>query len=333
MARRAVRIGVLAAAIGAGLVVLAGFAVYDRYVGPGPLAAAKIVIIPKGARLEGIAEILHRERIIAQPVIFRLGARAGGRDRLLKAGEYEFTPAISMGEVVALLVAGRTYRRRLTIAEGLTTREVLALVRAAQGLTARLPLRPVAEGGLLPETYFYSLGDTRAGLVARMEKAMADEVARLWRDRAAGLTLDTPAAAVVLASMIEKETAVAAERPLVSAVFHNRLRRGMRLQSDPTVVYALTRGQRPLDRKLMRVDLTVRSPYNTYVVAGLPPGPIANPGRQSLRAALAPAVSDELYFVADGAGGHLFAATLAEHNRNVVRLRRLQRERRAATGK
>jgi len=162
MARRAVRIGVLAAVIGAGLAVLAGFAVYDRYVGPGPLAAAKIVIIPKGARLEGIAEILHRERIVAAPVIFRLGARAGGRDRLLKAGEYEFTPAISMAEVVALLVAGRIYRRRLTIAEGLTTREVLALVRAAQGLVGRPPRRAVAEGGLLPETYFYSLGWWRA---------------------------------------------------------------------------------------------------------------------------------------------------------------------------
>ena len=333
MSRRAVWGGIIAAVIVAGLVALAGFAAHDRYVRPGPLAASKLLLIPKGARVAGIAEILHRERVIADPLVFRLGARAGGRDRLLKAGEYEIGAASSMRDVVELLVAGRTYKRRLTVAEGLTTRQVLALVREAEGLAGPMPRRAGAEGTLLPETYFYSRGDTRAALIGRMKQAMDDEVAKSWRDRAEGLAVDTPAAAVALASIIEKETGVAAERPRISAVFHNRLRRGMRLQSDPTVAYAITGGRRTLERKLRRIDLAVRSPYNTYLVNGLPPGPIANPGRQSLRAALAPARSDELYFVADGAGGHLFATTLAAHNRNVARLRRLQRKRRKATGK
>jgi UPF0755 protein len=224
--------------------------------------------------------------------------------------------------VLSLLREGRTVVRHLTIPEGLTTVEILALLDDAPGLSG--DRSPPAEGTLLPETYNYSWGDSRAGMMARMQKAMAETLAKLWASRAAGLPLATPEAAVTLASLVEKETALAAERPRVAGVFVNRLRLGMRLQSDPTVVYALTAGKGPLGRELTRADLEVPSPYNTYRIDGLPPGPIANPGRAAIAAALQPLASRELYFVADGSGGHAFASTLEEHNRNVTRWRKLQ---------
>ena len=208
--------------------------------------------------------------------------------------------------------------------EGLTVAEVLALVGGAEGLAGEAD-GALAEGALLPETYNYSWGDDRGDLVDRMAAAMDAALAELWEGRADELPFDTPEEALVLASIVEKETGIAGERARVAAVFVNRLRRGMRLQSDPTVVYALTEGSGALGRQLIRDDLAVQHPYNTYVHAGLPPGPIANPGRASIAAALDPAVSGDLYFVADGSGGHAFAPTLAQHNRNVARWRRLRR--------
>ena len=181
------------------------------------------------------------------------------------------------------------------------------------------------EGSLLPETYLFTRGDTRAEIIARMQAAMT-AVDRLWAERAAGLPLDTPEEAVILASIIEKETGVNSERAVVAGVFVNRLRRGMRLQTDPTVIYALTNGERPLGRELWRRDLEVDSPYNTYKVVGLPPGPIANPGLSALEAAMNPAETEYFYFVADGSGGHAFAKTLRDHNRNVAEWRRFQRQ-------
>jgi UPF0755 protein len=186
----------------------------------------------------------------------------------------------------------------------------------------------VKEGGLLPETYFFSYGDSREGLVARMEQAMRDMLTGIWAKRSEGLSVRSRKEALVLASLIEKETGKPEERARISAVFHNRLKRGMRLQTDPTVVYAISGGDGPIDRPLTRGDLSITSPYNTYLKAGLPPGPIANPGVASLVAAVNPAPVEDLYFVADGNGGHLFARTLEEHNRNVARWRQMQRERR-----
>ena len=324
MRRATVRvIGLCALAVA---VIAAGFAwwCYDRYTRPGPLMASTTVLIPKGAGVDAIADKLAEARVIAEPHVFALVLRVTRRDHELHAGEFAFAPGSSMRKVARTILSGDTVKRRLTVAEGLTTKQIYALVRAADGLIGDMPTL-VGEGELLPETYFFSFGDTRASLVARMRKAMKKAVDDLWRAHGPTPHIKTRRDALTLASIIEKETGLASERPTVSAVFHNRLRRGMRLQSDPTVVYAVTKGDGPLQRALTYDDLAVESPYNTYRVGGLPPAPIANPGRASIAAALKPADSRYLYFVADGTGGHVFAHTLAEHNRNVARWRKIRR--------
>jgi UPF0755 protein len=213
--------------------------------------------------------------------------------------------------------------RRLTVAEGLTVAEVFRLLAETEALSGDLP-EPPPEGSLLPETYFYALGDDRAELVRRMQRGMRRLLDQLWPARAEALPLTERQQALILASIVDKETGVAAERGAVAAVFHNRLRQGMRLQSDPTVIYGLTDGNGPLDRELTRADWQHDSPYNTYRIEGLPPGPIGNPGRAALEAVLNPDDVDYLYFVADGSGGHAFGRTLDEHNRNVAKWRRIK---------
>ena len=314
--------GSLGAAI---LALVVAYRAHLDFVGPGPLKAATTVVVHRGSGVDAIASTLFFENVIGDRFLFQAGARLTGRSRTMRAGEYRFRAGISMDETIALLVSGETVKRRITIAEGLTAAEALGLVGADEGLTGDLPAG-VGEGSLLPETYYFSLGDSRVSLVRRMRESMETALASLWERRAPDLALETPEQALVLASIIERETGVAAERARISAVFHNRLRRGMRLQSDPTVAYALTLGSGPLDRPLSRSDLRVESPYNTYLVNGLPPAPIANPGRASIEAALHPAPTDELYFVADGSGGHAFARTFSEHLRNVARWRRIERQ-------
>ena len=329
MARLALHAGVFGP-LGAVLFAL-GFSyfAYLEFVRPGPLADSRTLVVHKGSGVESIATELRDRGVIRDRFLFKAGARFTGRSRAMRAGEYRFPAGISMDGAIALLASGETVRRRITVAEGLTTREALGLVAAAEGLSGDLPAG-VGEGSLLPETYYFSYGDSRVELVRRMRESMRKTLASLWEMRAPGIALATPEEALVLASIIERETAVALERARISAVFHNRLRRGMRLQSDPTVVYALTLGLAPLDRPLARKDLRVESPYNTYRTQGLPPTPIANPGRASIEAALHPARTDELYFVADGTGGHAFARTFPEHLRNVARWRRIERERKEA---
>jgi UPF0755 protein len=306
------------------LVVVAALVwAWRGYAGPGPLAEGRAVVIPKNQGTRAVAALLEAKGVIADGRLFVAGAWVSGLARRLRAGEFAFPPGASMAEVAYHLAYGTPVVRRLTIAEGLTTAQALALVAEAEGLDGAAPVT-VAEGALFPDTYNYSWGDGRAEMVARMKKAMDETLAKLWAARGTNLAVATPAEALALASIIEKETAVPAERPLVSAVFRNRLKRGMKLQSDPTVVYAVAKGAGPLARKLTRADLEADSPYNTYLNPGLPPGPIGAPGRAAIEAALHPAPSEALYFVADGSGGHVFAKTLDEHNRNVARWRALQ---------
>lgn len=309
-----------------GLALLAGvglLVVQSYYEGAGPLEEDRNVVIARGSGTGGIAAVLAEEGVVRDARSFHLAAVASGKSRRLRAGEYAFPAGISLRGVLELLESGRTVIRRFTVAEGLTSTEILALLEAAEGLTGEVGERP-PEGALLPETYHYSWGDDRGELLQRMQRSMEAALAELWEERAEDLPFDTPEEAVILASIVEKETGVAAERPLVASVFVNRLNRGMRLQSDPTVVYAITKGEEPLGRALTRADWRFEDPYNTYQNDGLPPGPIANPGRASLAAVLAPEASDYLYFVADGTGGHAFARSLEEHNRNVARWRRIR---------
>ena len=280
------------------------------------------LILPSGSSLKSIAGRLEEGGVIEDRWLFMVAARLSRKARSLKAGEYRFNAAISAGEVMAKIAAGETVIRRLTIPEGLLGSQVLELVAQADGLSGRVP-ETVREGTLQPETYHYKYGDSRAELVGRMRASMGRNLAELWRARAKDLPLKDSFEALILASIVEKETGLAVERPHIAGVFVNRLKRGMRLQSDPTVAYGITGGAALLDRPLTRKDIETFSVFNTYRIDGLPPYPIANPGLASLRAVLNPLATDDLYFVADGTGGHAFAKTLREHIRNVRKWRKI----------
>lgn len=296
------------------------WAVKGRVLAPGPLADATNLVIPRGGT-ESIASVLREAGVISDPRLFALAAWWTRADGPLRAAEFSFPAGASMNDVLGVLREGRPVQRRLTIAEGLTARQIMALLERADGLTGEVPM--LGEGAALPETYAFSWGDSRASLARRAIAAMDNAVAEAWGTRTPNLPLANPREALILASIIERETGVAAERALVGGVFVNRLRRGMMLQSDPTVAYVPGQGM-PLERPLTRADLDQAHPFNTYRIRGLPPGPIASPGREALRAATRPAETEFLFFVADAAGGHAFARTLEEHNRNVARWRALR---------
>ncbi len=321
------RVRVVVLAVAAGAIFLSLFVLaHDRFVRAGALAETVTVFVPRGLNLIGIADLLAAKGVLDSPLIFVLGVRLSGAKNLLQAGEFAFPAHVSARGAMQILEAGRTVVRRLTVPEGLTTRQVLTLIREAEGLEGDVAA-PRSEGKLLPETYHYSRGDARGDMVARMARSMRETLDALWEARDPDLPLKTRKEALTLASIVEKETAVAEERPRIAAVFLNRLKRKMRLQSDPTVVYGLVGEKGSLEGPLTRRDLERKTPYNTYLISGLPPGPICNPGRSSIKAVVHPAETQDLYFVADGSGGHAFAETLAEHNRNVARWRKVRKKR------
>ena len=297
---------------------------HRRFTGPGPLAEATTIVIAKGSGTEAIAHQLAAARVVPDPYSFMIGTKL--RKATLKAGEYAFPAHVAAIDAMTMMAEGRTVIHKLTVAEGLTTRQVLALVDEADYLAGAISRKP-AEGALLPETWHLSRDDGRDEVVARMEKSMRQLLEHEWAGRAAGLPLKSKEEALVLASIVERETGIKSERPQVAAVFLNRLRLGMRLQSDPTVIYGVSERLGVLDRPITRADLDNPHPWNTYAHDGLPPTPIANPGKASIEAVLHPAETDALYFVADGSGGHVFARSLDEHNKNVANWRKVEKAR------
>lgn len=312
----------LLVAIGAGIV---GFYIWLQSAInlPGPLAQTALVYIEPNSGTKRISADLLQAGAIDSAFVFSYGAKSMGGN--LKFGEYQIPAHASMASIILLLQSGKTYQRHITIPEGLTSAEIVDIVNNAEVMTGKIDVIP-PEGSLLPQTYNYSHSDNRATVIDRMTKDMKTTLNDLWAKHAANILVKSPGEAVTLASIVEKETALPAERPRIAGVFYNRLKMGMPLQSDPTVIYALTQGKGKLGRPLTHTDLQTASPYNTYLNAGLPPTPIANPGRASIEAVLNPEDNGFFYFVADGSGGHAFARTLSEHQANVAKWREVEKQ-------
>jgi UPF0755 protein len=312
-------------AIGAGGVLYIGKIQFES---AGPLDHAQVLMIPRGEGTISVAQLLEREGVIDNAWIFLGGVALTNARGQLKAGEYLFPEHASMRQVRDLLVEGRAILHQVTIPEGFTSEQVVARLEADGVLLGEISAIP-AEGTLLPETYRFDRGTTRQQLINRMQQAQLRALQDIWDRRVDGLPIETPEELVILASIVEKETGRADERPRVAGVFINRLRRGMRLQSDPTILYGLYGGRAFFEpRTITRSELDAPNEYSTYQIDGLPPGPIANPGRAAMEAVANPSRTDDLYFVADGTGGHAFAETLDQHNRNVAQWRQIERERR-----
>jgi UPF0755 protein len=295
----------------------------QRFDAPGPLAQEKIVNIPRGLGTKDISDLLMREGVIDQPYVFIGGVIALKARGDLKHGEYRFAAHASVADVVGTLIEGKVVQHAITIPEGLTSEQIVAKLQETDALTGTIKEIP-HEGTLLPETYKFTRGMTREQIIQRMQSEDRKAVQEIWTHRDPELPLKSPEELVTLASIVEKETGRADERTRVAAVFVNRLRRKMRLQSDPTIIYGLAGGKGSLGHPILKSEKEQPTPYNTYLIDGLPPGPIGNPGRAALEAAANPARTKELYFVADGTGGHVFAETYEQHQKNVAKLRQIE---------
>ncbi len=316
-----------------GVAVFAGMIWFGKqqFDQPGPLAAATTFDVPKGATFNSIVPGLEAKNIIPTqgPLrVFVRGVQAAGKAGDLKVGEYGFQAGMSMRQVMLELTEGKPITYTITFPEGWTSYKMMERLAFEEKLTGDVPPIP-AEGSLMPDTYTFSRGTTRTQIVERMKQAQQKALREVWANRVDGLPIETPADLVNLASIVEKETGVGSERPHVASVFINRLRKGMRLETDPTIIYGIWGGKgKPSDRGgLRRSELKKETPYNTYQIDGLPPTPIANPGLASMKAVAQPLETDDLFFVADGTGGHVFAKTLKEHNANVRNWRKIEAER------
>lgn len=321
--------GLLTASVVLAIAVMIGVTLFERQTRePGPLPADKVVVIPPRSGTSEIAEALSREGVITHTALFEWAARFSGK--ALKAGEYTFKAHASIGEAIDTLSSGRQVQHAITFPEGLTSEQIVMRLNDNDILTGDINEIP-PEGSLLPDTYKFERGATRQQIVNLMRTKQREVLNQIWLRRSAEIPVKTPAEMVTLASIVEKETGRADERPRVAGVFVNRLNKRMKLQSDPTIVYGLVGGRGTLGRGIQRTEIERATPYNTYVIEGLPPGPIANPGRAALEAVANPSRTKDLFFVADGTGGHAFAETLEGHSRNVARWRQVEKARQTPT--
>jgi UPF0755 protein len=310
------------------IIIAGGFAVgKHRFEEPGPLAEDKVVNIPPRSGIRDIADLLVKEGVIDHYLTFIAGSLLAKTHDELRFGEYQFAKQASLHDVLNTLVSNKVVQHQVTIAEGLTSEQIVQRLLEADMLAGNIREIP-REGSLLPESYRFPRGTPRDQVIQRMQLAQQRILQEVWDHRAPDLPLRTPEQLLTLASIVEKETGRAEERSRVAAVFVNRLKQRMKLQSDPTIIYGLVGGKGTLGRPILRSEIEQPTPYNTYVIEGLPPGPIANPGRAALEAVANPARTKELYFVADGTGGHSFSESLDQHQRNVARLRALEQQQR-----
>ena len=317
------------AALGAGWLWL-----QNEVSSPGPSMREQVINIAPGEGLASVASRLETAGIIRNATALRLAARLHKGEHTIKVGEYAIPASASVTEILDQLIDGKVMLHRITIPEGRTTAQILRQIEASDLLTGDMPEAPIAEGSLLPDTYAFSRNETRRNFIARMQAAQVKLLDELWPARQEGLPLASREEAIILASVVEKETGLAEERPEIAALFVSRLKRGMRLQSDPTIIYGISGGEplyktvngKQIRRPIYRSEIDRRTDWNTYQIDGLPKTPICNPGRDAIAAVLNPPETEYLFFVADGKGGHLFARTLAEHQRNVAAYRRYERE-------
>ena len=306
------------------VLLIAGAILFGSWSAAGPAEKPTPVLIASGSSLASAARQLEEAGVLESADQFRLQARLLGGDKPIQAGEYEIPARASPSEVLALLQSGKTLQRFVVVPEGMPSIMVWERLMRAPTLTGSIPVPE--EGSILPDSYSYQRGESRAAVLKRMQDAMTKELDALWAKRSPNSVVTNKRDAIILASVVEKETGKASERPMVAGVYSNRVRIGMKLDADPTVIYPITKGK-PLGRRILRSELRQDNGYNTYAKAGLPVGPIANPGRESIAAVLNPAKTEALYFVADGTGGHIFANTLAEHNANVQKWYAIRRQR------